>query len=104
MANLVKRVVAVANFDNRCPIDSDVAAQLQLALSNGVYVAKAVTVRPLVQATMTNPLGGSNQIIIELIMPSGTLDATIITLVTNAINALNLPTAPTISVGAVTVF
>ena len=104
MANLVKRVVAVAGWDNRQPIDSDVASQLQLALSNGIYVARAVTVAPLVRATMTAPLAGSNQITIELLVPSGTLNSDIITAVTNAINALGLPTAPTITVGAVTVF
>lgn len=104
MANLVKRVVATAGWDNRCPIDSDVAAQLQLAISNGVYVARAVTVSQIAPATMTTPLGGNNQIIMELLVPSGTADATIIALVTAAINNLNLPTAPVITVGTVTVF
>lgn len=104
MANVSKRVVAVAGWDNRCPIDTDVAAQLELALSNGVYVCRTATVGVLVQATMTNPNGGSNQITLELLVPSGTLNATIIALVTNAILGLNLPTVPSITVSSVTIF
>jgi hypothetical protein len=102
--NLLKRVVAVAGWDNRCPIDADVAEQIQLALSNGVYVSTTVTVSVLVQATMTNPNGGSNQIVLELMVPSGTLNSDIITLVTNAIQELNLPTVPSITITSVTVF
>jgi hypothetical protein len=104
MSQISKRAVAVAGWDNRQPIDADVAAQIELALSNGVYVAKTVTVNRIVQATMTNPNGGTNQITIELLVPSGTLDATITSLVTAAILGLNLPTAPAITVTSVTLF
>lgn len=104
MANLLKRVVAVVAWDNRCPIDTDVSAQIQVALSNGVYVANAVTVTPTVRATMTNPNGGLNQIVIELMVPTGTLNSTITALVTSAITALDIPTVPSIVVNSVTIF
>jgi hypothetical protein len=99
-----RRVVAVAGWDNRQPIDSDVAAQLQLALSNGGYVASAVNVNRLVQATMTAPNAGSNQFIFELVTPSGVLDSAVITYITNAILALDIPTVATITVTSVTLF
>jgi hypothetical protein len=104
MAQVTKRVVAVAGWDNRQPIDSDVAAQIELALSNGVYAVAAVTVSRLVQATMMAPNAGSNQIIIEMTAPDTVLNADIITLVTHAILGLNLWTAPTITVNSVVVF
>ena len=104
MSQISRRVVAVAGWDNRQPIDTDVASQIELALSNGVYVARTVTVSRLVQATMTNPNGGSNQITIEMLVPSGTLDAALITLVTNAVLGLNLPTVASITVASVTLF
>jgi hypothetical protein len=104
MSQISKRVVAVGGWDNRQPIDSDVAAQIELVLSNGLYVAKSVTVSRLVQATMTAPNAGSNQIIIELLVPNGTLDATITSLVTATILGLNLPTVASITVSSVTIF
>jgi len=104
MAQVLKRVVAVAGWDNRQPIASDVAAQIELALSNGVYVSRAATITTLVQATMTAPLAGSNQITLEILVPTDTSNGTIIALVTAAINGLILPTAPTITVTSVLVF
>jgi hypothetical protein len=104
MATIMNYVVAVAGWDNRQPIDGDVANQLIVALSNEGYNARAVTVKTLVQATMTNPTGGTNQINIQLESPAGITDSTIIVWVTAAILGLDLPTAPAITVTAVTVF
>jgi hypothetical protein len=104
MASTTKRVIAVVGWDNRCPIDYDVSAQLTTSLNNGVYVVVALTISRLVQASMTAPLAGSNQIAIEMLVPGGTSNATIIALVTAAINALVLPTVPTITVSSVLVF
>jgi hypothetical protein len=97
-------VIAVVAYDNRCPLNDDVASQVQLALSSGQYCAAAVTVTTLTQATMNAPTAGSNRFAIELLSPTGTDDETIIALLTAAILALDLPTVPSISVNSVVVF
>lgn len=103
MATIIKRIVAVANFDNRLPIDTDVSERITLALTSGQYTCTACTVSRLAQATMTAPAAGSNQIIAEMQVPSGTSDATLIALMSTVLITLNLPSAP-ITVGAITIF
>lgn len=103
MSSITKRIIAVAGWDNRLPIDSDVSERITLSLTNGVYVCIACTVSRLVQATMTAPAAGSNRVVAEMQVPSGTADATLIALMTAVLTTLNLPSAP-ITVGAITIF
>lgn len=103
MSSIIKRIVAVAGWDNRLPIDSDVSERITLALTDGQYTCITCTVSRLVQATMTKPTAGSNQVIAEMQVPAGTADATLIALMTAVLTTLNLPSAP-ITVGAITIF
>jgi hypothetical protein len=99
-----KRVVAVTGYDNRLPITADISAQLQLALSNGGYQATDVSTTVLVKATMVAPNAGMNQHNIALMVPTGTLDADVVTVVTAALNELVMPFSPTFTVVGVTVY
>ncbi len=105
MATVTKRALAVVAYDNRLPICSDVSAQIELALTNGLYTASAVTTTELVKATMTAPSAGLNRVVVELQAPDTVLDADIVTLVTNAILGLSIQQfTPYLTVNSVTVF
>lgn len=103
MSSITKRIVAVANYDNRLPLNSDVSERITLALTDGAYTCTACTVSRLVQATMTAPNSGSNQVTAEMQVPAGTSNATLIALMTAVLLSLNLPSAP-LTMGAVTIF
>lgn len=104
MANQTNFVIAVVAYDNRCPLNDDVSNQVKAALTEGIYEAKGVTVTTLVQATMTAPSAGSNQIAIELVSPVGTTSDAITAWVTAGVAGLGLPTVPSITVNSVTIF
>ncbi len=103
MSSITKRIVAVVGYDNRLPLNTDVSERITLALTSGQYTCTACTVSRRVQATMTAPAAGSNQVIAEMQVPAGTSDATLIALMTAVLTTLNLPSAP-ITVGTVTIF
>lgn len=103
MSSATKRVVAVCGWDNRQPLADDISAQVQRNLSSGDYLCTACTVIELVRATMTRPNAGSNQVTIEIQVPTGTSDGTITALVTAVLTTLTL-LATTVVVNTVTVF
>jgi hypothetical protein len=94
----INYVVAAFTLDNRCPLPEDLAAQLQIALSNDGYFAQAVTISMLVRSNMMAPIGTS-QAAIELVSPDGTSNDTI-----TAFLALDVPTSPALTVVSVGVF
>lgn len=101
---LSKKVVCVVAYDNRLPITTDVSQQVLLAMQALGWGCPGVSTTILVPATMTAPLAGSNQIIVDLLVPTGTLDATIANAVAFAITILDLPFCPTIVVNNTTVY
>ena len=96
-------ISAIAAYDNRQPLTDDVANQIILALNHNGFVGVAVTVNNLVNATMMNPLGGTNTVSIQLESPDGTTTDEIIAWVTDAILSLNLWTSNYLSVVSVEV-
>jgi hypothetical protein len=100
-----KRVVCIVSYDNRLPITTDVSHQVKLAMDVVAgWACHGVTTKVVTLATMFAPLGGVNQIIIDLSVPTGTTDAAIANAVAYAITILDLPFCPTIVVTSTTVY
>ncbi|HEY4842642.1 MAG TPA: hypothetical protein VIH78_11780 [Terriglobales bacterium] len=96
-------VVAAFALDNRCPLNDDLASQLELALSNGEFDAVAVTVNTTVQSNMSQAIGANN-CIVQLASPEGTTSDEISAWVTECLEGLEIPTSPPLTVLNVMVF
>lgn len=99
-----KKVVVVLAFDNRQTVPADISNQMMLAVQDLGWGSAGATTTTLVQATWQFPLIGSTQIIVDLQVPTGTLDSLIANKVGFAAATLDLPTALTIALTSVTVY
>ena len=92
-----KNVIVVASFDNTQLSLSDLSVQVQQAMQALGYACPAVSTTTLVQAQWMGGAfqNGSNQIAINVGVPTGTSDTVIATAVAFAISTLFMPLSST---------
>ena len=94
-----KKVVCVVGMDNSQVILADMANQILLAMQANGYTCPGVSATVLVQAQWKNGvfINGQTQVIVDLLVPTGTPDNTVGTAVAFAISILDIPicTTPT---------
>jgi hypothetical protein len=72
-----KKVVLILAFDNRQQSLTDLSIQMKSAMEKLGYACPGVSASNIVQATWQQPTIGQTQLIVDLLVPTGTSDVTI---------------------------